>query len=698
MALKRIPPAAVARDKKSCHCRTNGCFLLPSHDYPNSRLIRSGGLLNLFRKKAALNRVLRNRRGGKVEAAGISTVPAALAIPTGRETINSFVARLGTLIAAPKTHVYIDTSFLVWLTALGKETRGEFNAWIERVAPGRIHVPIWSAHEYLRHHVQDLHGTKLREVANDLRRVADEAFGTLRPYLDSQIANDPRSPAVVMSSVRTSLIEMKRIADAVGKWRKDHYEANAGEVIDFINRRGLSNPTMLEWMNSIETLESARFEGRIPPGFQDRGKSATDAVGSNRFGDLVLWKEILHHARECGATGVVILTNDGKNDWNMGGEEQPELDIEIRKVRSGLPPLPRPHPMLQFEARGTAGVAELMLVDRAYLAIFLRRTGEPSDRFFSAAIEVVLPSPVEEDKARRKEQLASVRPERASVRQNGAAGRAGPVHFPATDGANVADTPFALKLALTAVGRPNDDRMSPLLATMLAPESEGKGLAEFLTADTLKSWETRGVVWFGRALGSQSIDGDSLATAYATDIFSSMDRLPPRTATALYLGLLAAAYLDADEVRAVPRGPWLSQIFRLQSNPRAAIAIGAFRTYIAGREGRPVYVPDSAMPLLPVKPLLQSGTGSVPRLMGLQIGGTGVIVEAQVEVDLRLVTRFSGRDTATVGKIVGEVCFVLGIPVDQLEQSDFFEREVRFGPTVGIASPVDLRNGMGIEV
>ena len=71
----------------------------------------------------------------------------------------------------------------------------------------------------------------------------------------------------MLSSARSSLIDIKRIADAASKWRnKDHYEANASEVIGLITRLGLKDPALLEWMINIETLESARFEGRISSG------------------------------------------------------------------------------------------------------------------------------------------------------------------------------------------------------------------------------------------------------------------------------------------------------------------------------------------------------------------------------------------------------------------------------------------------
>jgi hypothetical protein len=399
----------------------------------------------------------------------------------------------------------------------------------------------------------------------------------------------------------------------------------------------------------------------------------------------------LHHARERRVAGVVVLTNDGKNDWNMGGEEQPELDNELRKVSDGLPPLPRAHPMLKFESRGTAGVTDLMLVDRAYLAIFLRRTGEPSDRFFGAAVEVTLPSPQEDDKARRKELAASSRPARVPTKDSDATVSIRPRHFPTEDSPNVTDTSLALKIALIASSRAEDEKMRPILDAMLSPAAEGKNVAEFLTAETLKSWDTRGVVWFARTLGTRSIGGDPLATTYATDILSVLDRLPPRTGTCLYLGLLAAAYLDTDEIRAVPRGPWLRQIFNLQSNERAALAIDAFRLHLAGRSDGPIYLPDRAMPTLQVRPLTQTIKGSTPHLTGLQISGTGVIVEAQTEDDYLLSTRFPGRETATVREIVGLACSLLGIPLDQIEQGDGLKREVRFGPTVGIATLADLQ-------
>lgn len=498
-----------------------------------------------------------------------------LKIPFERDTVEGYVAALDVLIHSPATHLYIDTSFLVWMTALGKEARGELTGWL-RAAAGRVHVPVWSAHEYLRHHMGNLHGEKLKGIETELNNVANTSFKDLRPYLDTAFEGDSRSAAEIIAATRSALIEVKRVAAIAGRWRKQHYEANARAVIELINEFGLPSAPMLEWMGDIESVESARFEGRIPPGFQDRNKTAANGEGSNSFGDLMFWKEVLHHAGQSRARGAVIISNDGKNDWVMGGLEQPKLDPELKGIASGLPPIPRPQPMLEYEARASAGVQDLMLVDRRYLAIYLRRTGVPSERFFGSAVDITIPSPSREDKAVRK------------IARDKATGRVSssdrdqprtdaPKHLPVDDPASVADNPLALRLALTASLAEANGKSGPLLDRMLAAEAEGLGLDQFFTREALKEWDGRAAVWFGRALGDRSTDGNALATTYTTDILGVFERLPPKTATNLYLGLLASAYLDGNALRTIPRSPWLPQLLALQAHPRARAAIETLR-------------------------------------------------------------------------------------------------------------------------
>ncbi len=85
-----------------------------------------------------------------------------------------------------------------------------------------------------------------------------------------------------------------------------------------------------------------RFDRKIPPGFMDKKKG--DALSYDRglsypdkFGDLILWRQILNHARENSIGSIVFVTRDIKKDWWWEEEGKklgplPELVQEIAAV------------------------------------------------------------------------------------------------------------------------------------------------------------------------------------------------------------------------------------------------------------------------------------------------------------------------------------------------------------------------------
>jgi len=60
---------------------------------------------------------------------------------------------------------------------------------------------------------------------------------------------------------------------------------------------------------SIFEEGSIRYDNDIPPGFKDKTKS------TNRFGDLLIWKELIKKARQ-DEVDIVYITLDRKDDWN----------------------------------------------------------------------------------------------------------------------------------------------------------------------------------------------------------------------------------------------------------------------------------------------------------------------------------------------------------------------------------------------
>ncbi len=132
----------------------------------------------------------------------------------------------------------------------------------------------------------------------EISQLAGGTFNYFRPFLD-----DPALPAAdswdrLRSATRDAINTLGLLAAATRKW-KDAYPAHANEIIGYINERVLPVGTLFDDLPAIAELGAARYEGRIPPGYQDRNKKGqgdddpdeVSVAGANRYGDLIFWKE-----------------------------------------------------------------------------------------------------------------------------------------------------------------------------------------------------------------------------------------------------------------------------------------------------------------------------------------------------------------------------------------------------------------------
>lgn len=609
-----------------------------------------------------------------------------LTIPTDVQTFEDYFARLQILQSRADTHIYFDTSFLVWLTGVSSDGREELLSWLHALGRSRIHIPVWAAHEYFRHHVTGLISNQLQEVAGNLRTAANDSYAALRPYLDTPVRGEHRSLAEIHTNVRKTLIDVKRLAGFASKWSTEHYQSHVNDVFKMINDYGVQSGSVFDNLHDIEILEKSRYTGRIPPGFKDKKKKERDGVGSNSFGDLEFWREILRHSKDVRAKSVIILSNDRKNDWLMGAQPAPTIDREdeVIAAKRSWNPIPRAHPMLLFEAHASAGVEELVLTDTVYLATYFKKAGIPCQSFFNAAVDVELPEPSEFDKDVRKALKATAAMVGSEPRGNSDDIRAGTLF---KDGPNVLVAPLKLNLAFTTSGKLEHPPGNALVKAVLDENTEARGIINFLQLELFKAADTGTLVWLARALVSRSQAGDSLAVAHCSDLLGMIDELPSGTATCLYLGFLAGAYFDGDDLRAPPSAPIFQSLLSLQDRPFAAQPIAVITGRFRKLHKKPLYSPDPAMPALPVTVQLKDVAGGRSSIFGLQIGGLGVLDAAQSEEELTLSHLLDGQASATVRSIAERASQLLGFPVAQLLNTAELDRVVEFSPTIGLIAP-----------
>lgn len=114
--------------------------------------------------------------------------------------------------------------------------------------------------------------------------------------------------------------------------KEDKVKAFVDSLISFERiGKGLNYSQTLQIYSEGET----RYKYQVPPGYEDLEKDKSDPTKRKKFGDLIVWKEILIQAQE-NKKPIIFVTMDEKEDWwilDKDGEPQmprEELGKEFR--------------------------------------------------------------------------------------------------------------------------------------------------------------------------------------------------------------------------------------------------------------------------------------------------------------------------------------------------------------------------------
>lgn len=135
-----------------------------------------------------------------------------------------------------------------------------------------------------------------------------------------------------------------------------------------------------EKLAAIRKEGDERYSKRTPPGYKDAKKDDTD-----KYGDLIIWKELIDKARTAGRP-VVFVTDDVKEDW--------------WRIHRGAKLGPRPELLEEF--RLSAG-QDFHIYE---LGQFLRIAAERHKDIDQKSVEQIEKSVLEDELARRRTEVA----------------------------------------------------------------------------------------------------------------------------------------------------------------------------------------------------------------------------------------------------------------------------------------------------
>lgn len=240
-----------------------------------------------------------------------------------------------------------DTNVLLNLYRYQESTRDALLEVMETLK-GKMWIPFHVGLEYHRNRLKVIAEQKTRFsevkniIADSISKIEDEFNKMQLKTRHSQI-----NPENIIKQYRAI---QKEYEEELSKLEDSCITVSSEDIIrdrldELYDGKIGKPPKTQEEVNELFEEGDARYSNCIPPGFKDDSKDKTKSdefsyagiVYRRKYGDLIIWKQIISYAREKKVSKIIFVTDDKKADWwwkeRCDGEKtigvRPELREEI---------------------------------------------------------------------------------------------------------------------------------------------------------------------------------------------------------------------------------------------------------------------------------------------------------------------------------------------------------------------------------
>ena len=616
-------------------------------------------------------------------------------------SIEDYYRDLKAILNDRSTHIYVDTSFLMWISKLGNSARTEFFEWTKEIGEDKIHVPLWASHEYHQHFINSTILKNVGESTSKLNQAATDFYLELLPAIVEANVPPLWSSDQIKTDTRDAILKLMRSSSVVNSWCDKTWDERSSAIIKFINRCCLKSGKTFEYLGTtIGQTTDNRFSGRVPPGFQDRVKKDTHEGGGNRSGDLIIWKEILDHARYANRRfsnmwrneieSIIVLTNDGKNDWMAGGKSaSPDGSIErLKGVQGEKAQIPIIHPMLEHEAQVYSRVHRVMLMNSFALGMHFY-SNHKAPTFVEITISIKMPrydhkAPIlEKAPPASAEANVSASTHMAPLLQVG-----GDLESVATETSEHIMPPLLLQTYATSEPQKMAAEIGPIVDEILSVSGAAKPITDWLSKDLLNSSDKKCLIWIGRLLAGRAIQNVINSTTRLIDMLGMLDEVEASPAAQLYTGILFGIYFDDNNLQRVGLKPeFLQIVFNYQRKGFAKPCLQALHNAF-GSEDQPVYLPTSEYPEIEAE-VITKILNNIPFLSDLIISKINFLIPVG-ENDPRSLYRLLGinselkKESVSIENLIFTAARILGFPIKQIRLKGDHKRKINISETDGL--------------
>lgn len=594
-----------------------------------------------------------------------------------------FMNELVAALESERTRFYLDTSLLMWLIRLGSAARAEFLGWCHARPLGNVKVPVWAAHELHRHLTGSTIRKNLSDTVSATERKLDEFVQLASERADEELCRQSGylGRQGYVTEVEQTCAKVKELAKVA---RNDlQVDGAADHVIAFVNDHMLETD-ITSVIKSLGQTNEFRYSHLVPPGYHDK-------KDENRYGDLVIWEEILEDVRITeGAESRhgVLISCDEKTDWVSSA---PLVRVGEKPPQKSNKPLAfdviRPHPLLVHEFVGRTRGGSLYVVHPSFMASALDYGARKGGR--SSAVPSWL--------------AAAYRPNLLTRLAGAELGTAAP-------SAPSPTSPAEKHTVSAASAAPAADRWPSVKELMrLSVSDEARAYLEATPLDQsalVHSWRDQLLSnlmtpeHFGLLLAKLSIRGRSeLLTKLPSIVEDLRMQISPIALYGVVLGATAPAFFDAyGEPFRQPRKELGAVALILERDLQLAPAFAALADLLAAAKVQLPYFPGRGRPNVRLTVDSAEASDGLLMLRDIRIGHESVLADELPDVNPRRFCTLLSRER-NGGCRGQELRALLAreflVPVDLLS-TNYDKKRFTWLPDAGLLS-LDTSSGGGVS-
>ena len=587
-------------------------------------------------------------------------------------TVDEHHRKLAEIVDSKKTLIFFDTNILAYLYKLHSNARNEFYMWADSaIHEERLFLPGWAANEYSNRVTTNKLGDYTYKGNDSSPDKAKKMYDILHEMASLSVDDDILAKNEFNDGRERFLDEFRTAINSLSKYTKVlktqfKVEDVHNEITNHFSKIIL-NSNLAQLCMKANREGDTRFKHRLPPGFKDSAK------GENRFGDLIIWYEILENSKKLrkNFNHVLFLSNDEKSDWVYAPKSKAIVNSNNnrRLVPNNDPIIKVVDPRLVAEFNNVVGHSNFTICNLASLIESLSKIRPQHFTNLAGAIQINIQEfensttgkikPLEKD-AESKEghtelsenSTESIDENTESVEEgsNSAEDNNNPIirytQEALQDVSYQADTSSVINSIIHALKSHNWYKQNPAISMIskLADEHLDPSSSFVL----------------GRNIYQAACGNSQKATEYMTSLSKKLDIFPIETANHILAGMAFEIYFDSNaQYREKFKFSYASNILRLLTNENFKPARDFIRNKLLEQENDLLFMPgESGEP----KKEITINVGISEENNSSFILNSVLFNDKELIIDIESTDNFWHESIYTASKIKAEISTTLAIP------------------------------------